>query len=280
MVDSNVADLEALLRVRLRRFLSLPARWSHHVTSALKTIRDADWAAFLFGGTLRDLVVFGSSYIPRDLDIVIDGITVDTLAMNYGKYLKRRTRFGGLHLEIHGWPFDIWPLAETWAFKHGDFKIVDFSTLPLTTFLNVEAVAIDLRPDTRGRRIHSFGFFESILDRTVEINFLENPFPALCVVRSLIIAEKLRFSAGPLLTRYIAHHGARIDLRELIDVQRSHYGNVRLPASRLIRYINAMDHHAKTTRRAPFNVPAFLASQTHRWRQLMLFGDRPSWGMN
>ena len=61
--------------------------------------------------------------------------------------------------------------------------------MPKTTFLNVEAVAVELNPrPTRSRKLYESGFFEGVATETIEINLEENPFPDLCVARSLLTA--------------------------------------------------------------------------------------------
>lgn len=89
--------------------------------------------------------------------------------------------------------------------------------MPKTTFLNVEAAAVELATvHGKSRRIYTHGFFEALADRTLEINFEENPFPALCVVRALITAARLQFLIGPKLSKYLVHYGRIFSGEELV----------------------------------------------------------------
>ena len=208
--------------------------------------------AALFGGVLRDLVVFENKQAPRDFDIVVD-VDAKALFDLFHDKVRRRTRFGGLHVLYEGWPLDIWPLDQTWAFQHMAIAPT-FENLPKTTFLNVEAIAVDLSNADHSRRaVYEDGFFSAIANRTVEINLRENPYPSLCVVRSLITACKLNFVISKDLINYIRQYGAPLTLPDIDRIQNEHYGRPQLP-SNLIR--SWIDDVLKN-----FTAPAMLVRQ-------------------
>jgi hypothetical protein len=89
----------------------------------------------------------------------------------------------------------------------------------------------------------------------VEINLEDNPFPSLCVVRSLLTAQRLRFSLGPRLVRYILHYGKLIPLEELEAVQMPHYGKVRLDRHKLHSFLTLMREQASTMKIRPVSLP-------------------------
>jgi hypothetical protein len=220
---------------------------------------------YLFGGALRDLMVAGPSAVPRDVDLVIAGAQSKALEDALAVHVKRRTRFGGLHLGVDDWMIDIWPLRETWAFREQHVE-TGFSMLPRTTFLNVEAVAVELAP-RRGRRrvVYAHGFFEGVLDGVVEINFEENPFPTLCVVRGLITAARLQFRLGPRLARYVLHYSGLSSIEELVDVQRSHYGYVRASPDELHTWLAAVSDQVSSRPCGPVSLPVSRSRQLEFW---------------
>ena len=200
MVSVNIERQEAVLRERIGRFLASRARERRQLLQTLRGLKGFSAPVFIFGGVIRDLMLRGPSISPRDVDLVVGYIPLRDLSSVFAEGVERRNRFGGLHVAIHGWQFDVWPLAETWAFRQNVIRPVTFETLPKTTFLNIEAVVVRL--DTRAwryREIYTHGFFEAMLTRTLEINCEANPYPILCVVRSLLMAAKLNFSIGPKL---------------------------------------------------------------------------------
>jgi hypothetical protein len=246
--DNPVERLKALLRDEVERFcLRREPSWEA-VSDILKTIRDNRWRAVLFGGTLRSLLI--SQFLhqregrPRDVDIVIQGAPLEILRELFEKLIARETRFGGLQLRKQEWLFDVWPLERTWAIVEDD-KVgpPSFSYLPSTTFLNVEAVAVDVWP-TPGqvREIYSGDdqFFHAILNRVVEVNRIANPFPELCVVRALVMVSDLGCRIGPRLAQYIAHHGPNNASADLERIQEKHYGRVRIPGATLEDWIRTI----------------------------------------
>jgi hypothetical protein len=246
MVEVNVLELlKVLLRREVERFCRRNAsQWKIPVLEMLDEIHRNDWRAVFFGGTLRSLLmsrlVHRQDGRPRDIDIVIHGPPLDILRKLFGHFVARETRFGGLHLRRADWLFDVWPLEKTWALVKDQISHPAFADLPHSTFLNLEAVAIDVWPKPgRDREIYSGDdrFFKGILNRTVEINRAENPFPELCVVRSLIMTSELEFRIGKHLAQYIAHHGSRLTALELERVQEHHYGKICVEGETLRKWI-------------------------------------------
>ncbi len=247
MADTELVELlKALLGREVELFCRrLDPLWRDiaHVVSAIERNH---WRAIFFGGTLRSLLmsrlVHGRPGRPRDVDIVIQGPRLEILRELFGSLISRETRFGGFHLHDSEWEFDVWPLERTWGIMQDRIANPDFSNLPNTTFLNIEAAAIDIWPGTNGeRRIYSGDdqFFKAIIDRVVEVNRIENPFPELCVVRSLILVNELDFRMGPQLANYVAEHGPAISDSELETVQLRHYGEVRVQGAILREWIKS-----------------------------------------
>jgi len=181
----------------------------------------------------------------------------------------RKTRFGGVKLQRKDMEFDIWPIDQTWAYRTDQSNARTYENLPKTTFLNIEAIAIDIWPKAEGhkRTIYSDNdsFFKAILNETIEINREENPFPNLCVVRSLIMAANLRYKIGPNLSRYIEKHGSIASVQELEEVQQKHYGRVKVQGSVLLEWIDYIKKERKSMKQA---IPLPIS-----YKQLKLWRD-------
>jgi hypothetical protein len=183
-------------------------------------------------------MIYGDAQPPRDVDIVFAGVSTDQIAMLFADGLVRRTRFGGLHLRYEACMFDMWSLADTWALKTSTKSTFNFEDLPKTTFLNVEAVAVDIIPKPgKTRKILSHGFFEAISNKILDINYEENPFPTLCIVRTLETAARLRFRISPKLCSYLIHYSRLTSAEELVEVQFKHYGTCTRTASEFNTWI-------------------------------------------
>jgi len=289
MADTELVELlKALLGREVELFCRrLDPLW-HDIAHVVSAIERNHWRAVFFGGTLRSLLmsrlVHGRPGRPRDVDIVIQGPPLEILRELFGRLISRETRFGGFHLHDSEWEFDVWPLERTWGIVQDRIANPDFSNLPNTTFLNIEAAAIDIWPGTDGeRQIYSGDdqFFKAIIDRVVDVNRIENPFPELCVVRSLILVSELDFCIGRRLARYVATHGPAISETELESVQHRHYGEVRVPSAILREWIKSVtasvDGHSKGCIRLPIaprhteiaqdQYPYEFLRTVQRWKQ-------------
>jgi hypothetical protein len=198
-------------------------------------IRTKGWNAAVFGGAIRDIAVSDKMVRPRDIDVVVDVPDEELLFDTFRQYVKRRTRFGGLHINYGGWPIDIWPLHRTWSFQHSSLSPT-FENLPKTTFLNIEAIAVEIWPSAlKQRRVFEEKFFDSISQRVLEINNEVNPFPELSVVRALVIASRINFAIGSNLCRYIQTYGSNLSVSDIDEIQVGHYQHIHAPSEE-IRY--------------------------------------------
>ena len=245
-----------LLRERLARFLSNHSDWKTPLKLTLDRIGQNHWEAAIFGGVLRDLLVLGNAQLPRDVDIVVNVTDASELEDVFGDVLHDKTRFGGLRLRPKGWLIDVWTLNNTWAFRTGFLKNPSFTQLPCTTFLNVEAVAAEIVPQSGyPRRIYSAGFFEAVENKLLDINFEPNPYPALCTVRSIITALRLGFSLSGRLAQYIVNCARELPAQAFVDAQMSHYGNVRVRQGRLLEYIDSLEKQLHASAEAVVYLP-------------------------
>lgn len=231
MVNAKTLGLVEHLREAVNDFLSRHSPWLPAVAEALRGLRREPQVA-LFGGLLRDLVVFGRDARPRDVDLVVGGVTGEELAAAFHPYTQRATRFGGLQLRVEGVEIDLWPLEATWAFRTHRFSPPSFSELPRTTFLNVEAVAVvvQLGKDGAAGRVHDAGFFDAVAERRIEINFEDNPRPDLCLARSLDLAARLGYSIGPRLAGFAARWLAQLGEAGFAAAHRAAHGSSACPA--------------------------------------------------
>lgn len=273
------ASTEQLMRLMQSRLVKLLEPSTHRrserreeqLRTTLRELRGSSNSLYLFGGVLRDLMVEST---PRDIDMVVSDEAADYLDEQVSRWYPRRNRYGGLNFKNEGWEFDLWPLGKTWAFHNnptGECFTASFSTLPKTTFLNVEAIAVELWPSNPNgiRQVHEHGFFKAFRTRTVEINYECNPAPEYCIVRSLLIAQKLRFQLGPRLVGYIATHADTYTMQEYAHLQARHYGKSMLINDNMQRWLEAIQKHATSEKKTPFSLAIPCAS-----RQLSLFENR------
>ena len=223
----TVPELKKLLRAEVCRLFKQDDRlWKRPIVEMLRELRESGFQAVVFGGTLRSLL-YSRLYEcrpgrPRDVDLVVRGASLRDVEKRFGEYLARRTRYGGLCLKREGWQFDVWPVGDTWAFRHENYRDAGFAELPFTTPFNLEAIAVEAWPCVgRPRQVFSGDdqFFEGIVSRIVELNCTDNPYPALTVVRGLVLATDLGYRVGPRLADYIVAYGSSMTESQFAEQQ-------------------------------------------------------------
>lgn len=250
------------LRKEFSRFLANDSPWKASLRRSLKTLKDHKWPSVVFGGVLRDLSILGPSELPRDVDVVVSGVSPSDLEEAFKDIVQEKNRFGGLRLRAGGWLIDIWSLHDTWAFREGYIAEVSFDSLVKTTFLNVEAAAIDVfAPPGKRREIYTHGFAEAIDSGVVDINFEPNPYPALCLIRSIFTAIRLRFRLSFNLAKYISRFSQDLPIEQLMRIQETHYGVVRIQQERMREYLQSIDTQLRSKDVGPIELPSTRAEQ-------------------
>ncbi|HWB54534.1 MAG TPA: hypothetical protein VG722_10090 [Tepidisphaeraceae bacterium] len=268
MGDRVLVDFHADVRHRLRHFLWDERERKSARAGALRRIMEHGWKSCLFGGVVRDIIVKSPWVETRDIDIVVADVSTNDLEHAFADVMLRKTRFGGLTLNIGGWLFDVWPLSATWGCKFFPLFAESFSVLPKTTFFSVEAIAVEL-PVKHGvpRTIYQDKFLKSIETRTIMLNLAENPYPELCVVRAFALARKLDFSLDVQLVRHLAGWAKRLPLSGIEKAMLSHYGKASFSSSELRLLIKRLRAHAESGDEFALRIPTV--------RQMLLPFNRP-----
>jgi hypothetical protein len=257
MADLQIESLKRTLRDRLSEFVSDKSAWRYHpVYGVLRTIYQYGKPAFLCGGAVRDILLHGRKSAPRDLDIILEYLSENQVESLLKTYKSRRTKFGGISIKVIDWSLDIWPLMETWAFKEQLVRGICFADFPKTTFFDIDAIAIELFTKRgRMRKIYSKGFFEAILNKTIDINFEENPYPAVCIVKSLANALRFRFRLGRRLAEYIIKHSEQIDAEEMATIYQTRYQDMMLSAEKFNFYVHIIKKELRARNDEPIRLP-------------------------
>jgi len=213
-----------------------------------RTVRKG-WRTYLVGGFLRDVIVRPHSSGPRDFDVVVEGCSWDELREVFIDIVSGHNRFGGLSLRrqtevpgqnnapAHELDFDVWRLEDTWAVRHFELPQT-IESFVRTPFLNIDSIAISIRPGDDYLAVFEHGFFDALKGRYVEVNQTSNPYPVLCAVRGLIMASTLNFVVGPKLAAFVYELATNVALEEFVAAQVGHYGHVRSSREQLARWIS------------------------------------------
>ena len=245
MADHVQSDLVERLRAVASDFVQ---RREFRARRLADMARKRGWMIFAFGGVPRGLDAHGGRYIPRDLDLVFDDSHFEEFAHFFSSEIRRRTRFGGLHLFLNGLEVDAWPRSTTWAFREGLVDGASFARLPETTFLNYDGVVLQFatRPG-QARRVYAEGLEKTKKRGALDIELEPNPFPALCVVRSLRLSAGHQLPITPRLAHYCWSELATRNLDEFVRAQESHYGVVQFDQGTLSRVRRKLEAHLESS---------------------------------
>lgn len=167
----------------------------------------------LFGGAIRDIL---TDKIPRDYDFVVTfrSSLLENILTNFE---FKKNRFDGYKFFLDDIKIDMWSIDNTWAFRN---KLVPSSpeNLTETVFLNIDSIAVNL---CRGN-VYAKRYREAIEKRFLDIVLEENPFPELCVLRTLIFKHTNNTNLSRNLKEFILKwkHSVNEPVDRLYNIQK------------------------------------------------------------
>lgn len=214
---------DAAIGERVLRFL----RRQHPAASALRTLAGGDWRTYLFGGTLREIILRPRRKTFRDLDIVVDDEGFDRFKEKFSASIKGVNSFGGYRLEVGGFKVDAWPLTSTWAFRVGYVNHPSVENLQKTTFLNLDSIVMEITPGRIGRkRLHASKFIEAIQSNMMDLVLIDNPMPHLAAIRAIKIYLTYNVDLSRKLAEFVFKYLKSTSTKDCINLQIEHYGRV------------------------------------------------------
>jgi hypothetical protein len=257
---------EKVLLKRFSDFISKRSRGLDDIIQTADIFRARGWTAFSFGGIPRGVYDAGNGYKPRDIDLVFDDEHFRSFQSAYAHKTLRRNSYGGIKVRINNLIIDAWPLSATWAFRNGFAKTISFETLPSTTFLNVDGIIIELIPKKwKRRRYYETGFFSGLHDKTLDINLAANPYPSICVVRTLHIAKQFGFRLSRSLAIYLKDMMSRIVISSFLEAQLKHYGEIEFQPLELNRVRWIIEQYLETDTSPTIGLFPVRAEQRQLW---------------
>jgi acetolactate synthase regulatory subunit len=252
MANRTQEDFTQTLRDRFSTFVSRRENRPAALSEVIRFVRQRGLSVFAFGGTPRGVLHQGGFYRPRDLDLVFEDDHFEFFESAFDNFVQRRNSYGGLRLRIKDMAVDAWPLSATWAFRTGICTNPSFEKLPHTTFLNVDALVVELSPGKgKSRRIYEAGFFSAWKRKVLEINLRENPHPAVCVARTLSICRRFGFQMSHALATYLWEALTNLPMNDVVNSQVNHYGYIEFPADNLISIRQSLADYLSTSSLLP-----------------------------
>lgn len=254
------------LRARVKRFAARSLGNRQLVRRRLSELDKRAIEYSYFGGVVRDIALFGSTKNPRDIDLVVRDDQFDVALETFADCSINRNRFGGVRIVELDWSYDLWPLSATWAFKRQYVKEPAFDRLPLTTFLNLEAIVIRCSPGRNGyvrRDVFENGFRSAISSRTLEVNLVENPFPFSCAARAMVIAGTQQMRLGRTLVEYLSCFSVGDHVDEIHRALTGHYRSLRISKDQLRAILRDVLSWRRAFPRLPMGPPPEMWFMQH-----------------
>lgn len=240
-MNMNVALNSKQLKQRIDAFFAL--REEHKEARVLmNTLADAH-QAWIFGGMLRDISLFGSEGFTSDIDIVVNTSReelIETLT-NMREIDFHYNKFGGLRFCYQNMDFDVWSLTDTWAFKENLIPFENASSLLKTTLMSWDSVLYDLHTETL---IYSENYLDDLSHRHLELVLDHNPNPSGSVSRILrTVFTKQVKSLGPQLCCFLMKELSEISFDILQDYEIRHYNHSSFSRKQINQLSGSLQRH-------------------------------------
>lgn len=220
-MSMNVAKTRYALKQRVDNFFA--SGEEQRAARALIDAVAAQHRAWIFGGMLRDIGLFGRDGFTSDIDIVFAGEREDLLHLLSHFHMEHfaTNKLGGIRFRYRSLDFDIWCLSDTWAFKENIIPLDDVESLLHTTLMSWDAVLYDVHRGeilTPENYLHDLnnGYLELVLDAT--------PNETGSVVKILrTIYNKRVKTLGPDLSKFLQKALLRYSYSALQHYELAHY---------------------------------------------------------
>lgn len=175
-----------------------------------------------FGGAIRDICLNPENPpMPRDFDIAIKFKNYDRFENILYKYQFRKNRFGGYKFNVADLEFDVWDLANTWAFKNTDLQVSE-ENLAKSVFLNIDGIVYNFNKS----KLYDELFKNSVLAGKIDINLDINPQIELNLLRAIVFKNKYQLNFSNKLKEVFKGYleeRAEILVNQLYELQETHY---------------------------------------------------------
>ncbi|WP_312411649.1 hypothetical protein [Pseudescherichia sp.] len=220
-MSMNVAKTRYALKRRIDNFFA--SGEEQRAARALIDAVAAQHQAWIFGGMLRDISLFGHDGFTSDIDIVFAGEREDLLHLLSRFHMEHfaTNKLGGIRFRYCSLDFDIWCLSETWAFKENIIPLEDAQSLLHTTLMSWDAVLYDVH---RGEILTPENYLQNLKRGYLELVLDATPNETGSVVKILrTIYNKRVKTLGPGLSEFLHKALPRYSYSALQHYELAHY---------------------------------------------------------
>ncbi|ELY4523065.1 TPA: hypothetical protein PL523_000956 [Cronobacter turicensis] len=220
-MNTNIAYRRDLLKRRIEAyFKSCDERIA---AREMMTRLAAHSHAWIFGGMIRDIGLYGTKGFSSDIDVVVNSnrnellcslrhVAIDDYCFN---------KYGGVRFRYQNIDFDIWCLKDTWAFRENLIPLESEESLFKTTLMSWDAVLYGLHNRTL---ISPENYLDELQQKRLELvlGYTPNETGALIRVLRTIYGKQVGI-IGPRLGAYLQSQLSRYNDEALIHYEHTHY---------------------------------------------------------
>lgn len=198
---------------------------------------ESKYEVILFGGSVRDYIVFKGKRGIRDLDFVIFGLeNFNMLKELTEKYFKtfewNYNQFGGVKIKTDGVTLDYWRLEDTYAFRMGKVKM-DVEHLLDTPMLNIDRFAYNM-----STMQYLSDCNMNLFPNEVDFNLYVEELLEINLVRALVYSKKYNLKLSPTIKLKIKEVlNDKIRKKKMNDFQIYHYEEEKIDLNKVEREI-------------------------------------------
>lgn len=192
-------SLQKRLQRNLGRYLARPTAGRPKLKGAISQVISALPETVIFGGMIREFALGNARTFVSDIDLVSMAPQSD-IACAVAQYGAVRNKFGGFRFVIDKQRFDIWSLADTWAFRSGVASGSDFRDLLKTCFFNLDAACYHV---AQHKLLCAERYEDWVGERVLDINLLPNPSPMNMARRALVLMQTHQLGVTRRLAQYV-----------------------------------------------------------------------------
>lgn len=196
--------------------------------------------AWIFGGMIRDIGLFGHKGFTSDIDIVVDSNHEDLLRVLSTIDVQNLacTKLGGIRFHYHDMDFDVWCLSDTWAFKENIIPLEGAHSLFKTTLMTWDAILYDIH----SREVISpENYLDDLHERRLELVLSQTPNEPGSLIKILRTIYSKRVEVlGPELCTFLHQRLYTYNFDALMHYEMMHYHTNSFTAAQINQLLQCL----------------------------------------
>jgi hypothetical protein len=241
-MKAKVADRPDLLKRRIEDFFGY--RSERLAARELIVSLAGDSHAWIFGGMIRDIGLFGCKGFTSDIDVVIasDRETLQCCLRRFEITDYTINKLGGIRFSYKNIDIDIWCLSDTWAFTQNLIPLEDEYSLLKTTLMTWDAVLYGLH---NRKLISPRNYLDDLMDRRLELVLDHTPNEIGSLIKVLrTIYGKQVVTLGPKLCAFLQSVMHNYTVETLCRYESGHYKSNLINGLKITKLQYMLDNNA------------------------------------